>query len=116
MIWRGPAFSGFWWFSFAGNYRSYETDHLGRLSFIRRARDLAFSIEQVRNLIGLADQRDRPCESVDAIAREHLTEVDRKISDLKGLWRELDALIRQCHHGTIAECRILDALAPRRRQ
>lgn len=95
-----------------GNYRRYEADHLGRLSFTRRARDLGFSIEQVRNLISLGDQRDRSCETVDAIAREHLAEVDRKIADLKGLRRELDALIRQCHHGTIAECRILDALAP----
>lgn len=98
----------------AGNYRSYEADHLGRLSFIRRARDLGFSIDQVRNLLGLADQKDRSCETVDAIAREHLADVERKIADLKGLRRELDALIRQCHHGTIAECRILDALAPRR--
>jgi Cu(I)-responsive transcriptional regulator len=97
-----------------GNYRSYEADHLGRLSFIRRARDLGFSIDQVRNLIGLADDKDRPCETVDEIAREHLADVDRRIADLKNLRRELDALIRQCRHGTIAECRILDALAPRR--
>jgi Cu(I)-responsive transcriptional regulator len=96
-----------------GNYRSYEAAHLGRLSFIRRARDLGFSIEQVRNLLGLADQKGCSCETVDSIAREHLADVDRKIADLKGLRRELDALIRQCHHGTIAECRILDALAPR---
>jgi DNA-binding transcriptional MerR regulator len=54
-----------------GNYRRYEADHLGRLSFTRRARDLGFSIEQVRNLISLGDQRDRSCETVDAIAREH---------------------------------------------
>ena len=94
----------------AGNYRSYEAAHLGRLSFIRRARDLGFSIDQVRNLLGLADQKHRSCET---IAREHLADVDRKIADLKGLRRELDALIRQCHHGKIAECRILDALAPR---
>lgn len=100
----------------AGNYRSYEADHLGRLSFIRRARDLGFSIDQVRNLLGLADQKERSCETVDAIARQHLVEVDRKIADLKGLRRELDAVIRQCHHGTIADCRILDALAPRPRR
>jgi Cu(I)-responsive transcriptional regulator len=100
----------------AGNYRSYEAAHLGRLSFIRRARELGFSIDQVRNLLGLADQKDRSCETVDSIAREHLADVDRKIADLKGLRRELDSLIRQCHHGTIAECRILDALAPREGQ
>jgi len=100
----------------AGNYRSYESSHLGRLSFIRRARDLGFSIEEVRNLLGLADQKDRSCETVDAIAREHLADVDRKIADLNELRRELDAIIRRCHRGTIAECRILDALAPRKHE
>jgi DNA-binding transcriptional MerR regulator len=63
--------------------------HVGRLSFIRRAHDLGFSIEQIRNLLDLSDQRDRPCEAVDLIAREHLAEVDRKLADLKTLRREL---------------------------
>jgi DNA-binding transcriptional MerR regulator len=49
---------------------------------------------------------------VDAIAREHLEEVDRKIADLQALRRELDSLIGQCGHGRVAECRIIEALAP----
>lgn len=97
----------------SGNYRSYSDQHLGRLSFVRRARDLGFSIEQVRALLGLSDHRDRSCATVDAIAREHLDEVDRKISDLRKLRRELGALIKQCDHGTIADCRIIEALAPK---
>jgi Cu(I)-responsive transcriptional regulator len=97
----------------SGNYRSYSDQHLGRLSFVRRARDLGFSIEQVRALLGLSDQRDRSCATVDAIAREHLSEVDRKISDLRKLRRELGALIKQCDHGTVADCRIIEALAPK---
>jgi len=96
----------------SGNYRSYSAAHLGRLSFIRRARDLGFSIEQVRDLLGLSDQRDRPCEAVDAIAREHLGEVQRKIRDLQALRRELDSILSQCGCGTIAECRIIEALSP----
>src|SRR3546814_9819152 len=68
----------------AGNYRSYSATHLGRLSFIRRARDLGFSIEQVRDLLGLSDQRDRPCEAVDAIARERSAE---HTSELQSLMR-----------------------------
>lgn len=96
----------------AGNYRSFSTGHLGRLSFVRRARDLGFSIEQVRDLLGLSDQGDRPCEAVDAIARQHLTEVNRKIRDLQALRRELDSLIGQCGQGTVAECRIIEALSP----
>jgi len=96
----------------AGNYRTYGESHLGRLSFIRRARDLGFSLEQIRALLDLAEDRERSCEAVDAIAREHLGEVDRKIADLQALRRGLDFLIGQCSHGRVAECRIIEALAP----
>jgi DNA-binding transcriptional MerR regulator len=96
----------------SGNYRDYSAPHVSRLAFTRRARDLGFSIEQIRALLGLADQKGQSCEAVDAIAREHLAAVKRKLADLSALRRELDLLIGQCRHGTIAECRILDALAP----
>jgi Cu(I)-responsive transcriptional regulator len=96
----------------AGNYRAYHAEHLNRLSFIRRARDLGFSIDQVRTLLNLSDQKQRSCAAVDAIAREHLAEVERKIADLTVLRRELKELIDQCRQGTIAECRIVEALAP----
>ena len=62
--------------------------------------------------LDIAEQQDRSCETVDAIAREHLEEVDRKIADLQALRRELDSVIGQCRHGRIAECRIIEALAP----
>ncbi len=97
----------------SGNYRSYSDEHLGRLSFVRRARDLGFSIEQVRALLSLSDLQDRSCATVNAIAREHLEEVERKISDLKKLRSELDALIKKCDHGTIADCHIIEALGLR---
>jgi DNA-binding transcriptional MerR regulator len=96
----------------AGNYRNYSATHASRLSFTRRARDLGFSIEQIRALLRLADQKQQPCEAVDVIARAHLAEVKRKLADLTALRRELESLIAQCRLGTIAECRILEALAP----
>jgi Cu(I)-responsive transcriptional regulator len=95
-----------------GNYRAYDNGHLGRLSFIRRARDLGFSLDQVRELLGLADQRDRSCDAVDIIARQHLVEVERKIADLSVLREELADLIGRCRRGTVAECRIIETLAP----
>ena len=98
----------------SGNYRAYDAAHLGRLSFIRRARDLGFSLDQVRALLDIAGQQDRPCGAVDVIARAHLDEVDRKIADLQALRQELDALIGQCRQGRVAECRIIEALAPTR--
>jgi hypothetical protein len=63
-------------------------------------------------LLGLSDEKNRSCEAVDAIAREHLADVERKLADLTALRRESKSLIAQCRHGTVAECRILEALAP----
>lgn len=94
------------------NYRRYGENHLARLSFIRRARDLGFPIERVRALLDLSDDRGRDCATIDRIATEHLREVDRKIADLSALRRELSTLIASCEGGTVAECRILEALAP----
>ncbi|PAL19791.1 helix-turn-helix domain-containing protein [Sphingopyxis sp. GW247-27LB] len=96
----------------SGNYRSYGGEHLARLSFIRRARDLGFTIETVRELLALSDDRTRSCEAVDGIARMHLAEVDRKIADLMALRGELGRVIDTCSHGTVADCKIIEALAP----
>lgn len=96
----------------SGNYRAYGIEHLNRLSFIRRSRDLGFSLDQVRTLLDLADQRDRRCEAVDAIALKHLAEIDRKIADLQALRRELNTMITRCGCSTIAECRIIESLSP----
>ncbi|KKC23949.1 MerR family transcriptional regulator [Sphingomonas sp. SRS2] len=96
----------------SGNYRAYGAQALSRLSFIRRSRDLGFSLDQVRDLLDLADHKLDDCRSVDALATEHLAEIDRKLADLTKLRRELNGLISSCNGGTISECRILDALAP----
>jgi Cu(I)-responsive transcriptional regulator len=98
------------------NRRNYDAADLGRLKFIRRARDLGFSIEHVRELLSLADQRNRPCADVDTIACQHLAEIDQKITDLKAMRRELSTIIDQCGRGVIADCRIIEALSPAREQ
>lgn len=96
----------------AGNYRAYGDAALGRLSFIRRARDLGFGIDQIRALLSLSEKKKRSCKAVDAIAREHLADVEVKLADLMALRCELASIIRQCGCGTIADCRIIEALAP----
>ncbi|WP_029605255.1 helix-turn-helix domain-containing protein [Kozakia baliensis] len=98
----------------AANYRAYNAVHLDRLSFIRRARDLGFSMEQVATLLDLADCKDQSCEAVDIVTRAHLLEIDRKLRDLRALRKELAAMIANCDHNTIADCRIIEALAPRK--
>ncbi len=95
-----------------GNYRVYDASHLRRLAFIRRCRDIGLGIDQVRELLDLADQRDRSCGSVEAIARSHRAAIGQKIVDLQAVDRELGRMIDRCGHGTVAECGILEALAP----
>src|SRR3546814_6705287 len=76
------------------------SDLLGRLSFIRRARDLGFSLDQVRALLKLSDDRSQDCASVDRIAGAHLLEIDRKLADLTALRRELKAVIDRSEEHT----------------
>lgn len=95
-----------------GNYRAYEASHLDRLRFIRRARALGFSLEQVRALLSLSDDRTRSCAAIDQIAKKHLVEIERKIADLLALRNELNRMIEQCGCGIVADCRIIGSLSP----
>lgn len=96
------------------NYRDYASEHLARLSFIRRARDLGFTLEAVRELLALSDDAGQSCEAVDEIASAHLADVERKIADLSALRSELTRVLGSCRHGTIADCKIIESLAPTR--
>ena len=95
-----------------GNYRSYGAEHLQRLSFVRRSRDLGFSLDDVRELLALADNRDQPCGAVDRIASKHLSEVERKLADLERMRNELSRVIGSCRKGTVGECLIIESLRP----
>jgi Cu(I)-responsive transcriptional regulator len=94
----------------AGNYRAYGNAELRQLSFIRRGRDLGFSLDQVRALLLLSGDRQRDCATVDALARDHLAQVERKIMDLTALRRELATLINSCEGRAVADCRIIEAM------
>ena len=96
----------------SGNYRLYGPEHLRRLSFIRRGRALGFTVDQIRDLLALADNRERSCAEVDTIARAHLTDVERKLADLTNLASELREVIGKCGCGSVADCRIIEALSP----
>lgn len=97
----------------AGNYRNYDAAALQRLRFIRRCRDLGFTLDQVRELLKLSTDVERPCDDVNEIAAAHLAEVERKIADLRALAQELRLISARCNGGsTISNCRILDAISP----
>lgn len=93
-----------------GNYRLYDQSHLDRLSFIKRSRDLGFTLEQVRDLLRLADDPRGSCDAVDEMAVLHIAEIDRKLADLHALRDEI-ASWGQCDATTIADCRLIDVLS-----
>ena len=93
-----------------GGYRLYGEQHLKRLTFIRRARALGFSIDEVRTLLKLADERKRPCAEVRIVAAAHLDDVSAKIADLRAMQRVLRATVAKCASGKRSDCPLIDAL------
>lgn len=95
--------------------RLYGQPAVKRLTFIRRCRDFGFSIEQVRELVGLVDEPDRPCAEVRDIASDHLAEVRKKLAELQALESSLSAFVVSCDTacagGTSVDCTILEELA-----
>ncbi len=91
-------------------YRSYDKAHVKRLKFVMRSRDLGFSLEEVRGLLGLVDDRSRTCAEVQIIAEDHLTDVQAKIADLQRIERVLSDTVARCTGDAAPECAVIDAL------
>ena len=94
-----------------GGRRVYGPDDVGRLSFIRHARELGFEVDAIRELLTLSSRPERPCAEVDAIARRHLGEVERRIARLTALKTELTRMLGECGHGRVGECRVIEVLS-----
>ena len=94
-----------------GNQRRYGPRHAQRLAFIRHGRELGFPLDAVRELLSLSDDADRSCVAADAIARDHLVAVERRLARLTALKTELERMIEQCRGGSIADCRVIEVLA-----
>lgn len=92
------------------NYRDYAPADADRLAFIRHARGLGFELADIRSLLGLADQPDRDCDEADRIASGHLKAVERKITRLEKLRKELRRMVGQCRGGNASGCCILQVL------
>lgn len=95
----------------AGGHRLYTEDHVVRLKFIRRARELGFSLGEITGLISLADAGDRNCDEVRETTTTHLTDVREKIRDLRKMERTLKELVRQCDDNSSPGCPIITVLS-----
>lgn len=95
----------------AAGYRLYTEVERDRLLFIRRSRILGFSLDDVRELLSLADERETSCAAVDAKVEEQLEQVRMRIRDLHALEAELERLSVCCAGGIIDDCRIIETLS-----
>jgi len=95
----------------SGRYRSYGPEEVGRLGFVRRARELGFTLDEVRALFGLAAGGRSSCAEARDLAASHLSDVHARIADLRRMERVLADAVRACDLGDDAGCPLIDALA-----
>lgn len=93
-----------------GGHRLYREDHLRRLTFIRRSRQLGFTLDEVRGLLAMVDSEVFTCGQIKAVTLDHLDEVRRKLADLAKLERVLTDIAARCDGGSRPECPIVEAL------
>ena len=94
-----------------GTYRCYDKEDVGRLAFVRRARELGFTLDEVRVLLRLAIGGQEACADVREIAATHLAAVRTKIVDLRAMESALAQAVRACDAGGVAECPVISALS-----
>ena len=91
-------------------YRQYSTDDLHRLAFIKRARDLGFSLEEVGRLLALWQDKQRASADVKALAEEHIATLSRKIAEMTALRDTLVDLAASCQGNDRPDCPILKGI------
>lgn len=94
----------------AGGYRNYEAADVERLRFIRRARDLGFSLDRIGQLLKLWSDQDRHSADVKALALAHIGELEGRASELRSMIRTLRALVGACDGDHRPDCPIMEEL------
>ena len=92
-------------------YRVYRESDVHELRFVRRARDLGFTIEEIRGLLDLWRNRGRASGDVKRLVQRHIADLEARIAELEAMRRTLTTLSRDCHGDARPECPILDDLA-----
>ena len=96
-----------------GGHRAYDADQLKRLAFIKRCRELGFSLGEIRALLDIVETGTNTCAEVHQMTMEHLANVRKKIRDLRGMEHALKEMAAECGRGDIPECPIVDKLQER---
>lgn len=93
-----------------GGNRQYNHNQLKRLHFVKRCRELGFSISEIRALLDMVDQKDITCAEVHGMTMGHLSAVRQKMADLRRLEKALKSMASECSRGDVPECPIIDTL------
>lgn len=93
------------------NYRTYRSDEVHVLRFIKRARSLGFSLEETERLLALWQDRDRESAAVKAVAVDHIADLERRIAEMQGMVNTLKHLAHCCGGDGRPDCPILEDLA-----
>lgn len=91
-------------------YRTYSANDVHSLRFIKQARNLGFSIEQIEQLLALWQDRRRPSRKVKELAHAHIDELEARIREMRDMKRTLETLVKQCHGDDRPDCPILEGL------
>lgn len=92
-------------------YRQYSEKDVHVLRFVKRARELGFSMRDIKQLVGLWRNKSRPSSQVKSIAQRHQEELSRKLVEIQGMLKTLDNLVRHCQGNDRPDCPILDELS-----
>jgi len=92
-------------------YRYFTDDDVAKLQFVGKARKFNFGIDECRELLALYENKERPSKDVKKITLEKISEIDKKLNDLKTLRKELSHLANNCHGDDRPNCPILEALS-----
>ena len=92
-------------------YRDFSDEDIAKLQFIAKARQFNFNIEDCRVLMSLYEDKNRSSKEVKELTLEKISEIDKKLSELKNLRDQLSYLAKNCHGDNKPDCPILDALA-----
>ena len=93
-----------------GGNRLYDEGQFKRLNFIRRSRELGFSLDEIREMLRLVDEKDFTCAEIAAISQHHLDDIKLKIKDLRKIERHMKDMLSQCSRERTPDCAILDIL------
>ena len=95
----------------ANGYRDYGDQDIAVLQFVRRTRDLGFSLDEVSTLLGLWSDKKRPSREVKRLAETHIADLEHRIREMRAVMKTLRGLAQHCHGDERSDCPILDDLA-----